>query len=164
MRKNQPYEVYDKIDFRVPVAYNGDCFDRYVLRVHEMRESIHIMHQCVLKLQSLKSEPVKADDNKIIPPSRHTMKTSMEGLIHHFKLYTEGITFANNHTYTATEAPKGEFGVFLVTHKNKPYRCKIRPSGFFHLQGLDLMSKGHLLADVVTIIGTQDIVFGEVDR
>jgi len=129
-----------------------------------MRESINLMNQCVLKLKTLAADSVKSDNNKVIAPSRQAMKTSMEALIHHFKLYTEGIVFNTNHAYVATEAPKGEFGVFLVVNKNKPYRCKIRPSGFFHLQGLDLMSKGHLLADVVTIIGTQDIVFGEVDR
>lgn len=122
------------------------------------------MNQCVLKLQTLTHESIKSDNNKAVPPSRQNMKNSMEALIHHFKLYTEGVNFDCNSTYTATEAPKGEFGVFLVVNKNKPYRCKIRASGFFHLQGLDLMSRGHLLADVVTIIGTQDIVFGEVDR
>lgn len=164
LRKTNPYEVYEALDFKIPVGFYGDCFDRYIIRVHEMRESLNIMNQCISKLNSLKTAPIKADDNKVIAPTRGLMKTSMESLIHHFKLYTEGIVFNTNHTYIATEAPKGEFGIFLVVNKNKPYRCKIKAPGFFHLQGLDLMCQGHLLADAVTIIGTQDIVFGEVDR
>ena len=129
-----------------------------------MRQSLSIMVQCVEVLRSLTTDVVKTDNFKVMPPSRKDMKTSMESLIHHFKLYTEGTTFDTNAIYTATEAPKGEFGVFIVVSQNKPYRCKIRAPGFFHLQGMDLMCKNHLLADAVTIIGTQDIVFGEVDR
>jgi NADH dehydrogenase (ubiquinone) Fe-S protein 2 len=162
LRKNQPYEVYDQLDFDIPIGTNGDCYDRYCIRINEMRESIRIIVQC---LNNLPEGPVKVDDAKIVPPSRIDMKESMESLIHHFKFYTENFSVPTGETYTAVEAPKGEFGVFLVSDgSSNPYRCKIRPPGFSHLAGLDFMAKGHMLADVVTIIGTQDIVFGEVDR
>ena len=139
----------------------GDCYDRYLIRIFEMRESVNIIVQCLNKIPS---GLIKNDNNKITPPSRLKLKNSMEALIHHFKLYTEGISPINNSVYVGIEAPKGEFGVFLLTHNNKIIRCKLRAPGFYHLQGIDFMSKEHLLADVVTIIGTQDIVFGEVDR
>nr|BBB45673.1 NADH dehydrogenase subunit 7 [Heterosigma akashiwo] len=162
LRKNQPYEVYDKMEFEVPVGKNGDCYDRYLIRMQEMRESLKIIQQC---LNNMPLGPVKLDDHKITSPSRSDMKQSMESLIHHFKLYTEGMVVPAGETYTATEAPKGEFGVYLVSNgTNRPYRCKIKAPGFGHLQALDFMAKGHMIADVVTIIGTQDIVFGEVDR
>ncbi len=162
LRKAQPYEVYDKMEFDIPVGKNGDCYDRYLVRVEEMRQSLRIIVQC---LNQMPQGVVKSDDKKLTPPSRSHMKQSMESLIHHFKLYTEGFNVPAGETYTAIEAPKGEFGVFLVSDgTHKPYRCKIRAPGFAHLQALDFMSKHHMLADVVTIIGTQDIVFGEVDR
>lgn len=162
LRKAQPYEVYDKMEFDIPVGKNGDCYDRYLIRVEEMRQSLRIIMQC---LNQMPNGVVKSDDKKLTPPSRSHMKQSMESLIHHFKLYTEGFNVPAGETYTAIEAPKGEFGVFLVSDgTHKPYRCKIRAPGFAHLQALDFMSKHHMLADVVTIIGTQDIVFGEVDR
>lgn len=162
LRKSQPYDVYDKVVFDVPVGTQGDCYDRYLIRVEEMRQSIRIISQC---LNQMPSGMIKSDDRKITPPSRSQMKGSMESLIHHFKLYTEGFAVPSSDVYQAVEAPKGEFGVYLISNgTNKPYRCKIRAPGFAHLQGLDFMSKHHLLADVVTIIGTQDIVFGEVDR
>jgi NADH dehydrogenase (ubiquinone) Fe-S protein 2 len=162
LRKTQPYDGYDKFNFDVPVGTRGDCYDRYLIRVEEMRQSIGIIMQC---LNGLPTGPIQFDDKKTNPPSRTYMKQSMESLISHFQYYTEGFSIQSNETYTAVEAPKGEFGVYLVSNgTNRPYRCKIRPPGFVHLQGLNLMSKGHLLADVVTIIGTQDIVFGEVDR
>lgn len=162
LRRTQPYDVYDRMTFDVPVGTQGDCYDRYLCRVEEMRQSIHIIMQC---LNQLPTGMIKADDKKITPPSRSQMKQSMESLIHHFKLFTEGYTVPASETYTSVEAPKGEFGVYLVSNgTNRPYRCKIRAPGFIHLQGLDMMSKNHMLADVVTIIGTQDIVFGEVDR
>lgn len=162
LRKNQPYEIYSDIDFSIPVGSSGDCYDRYLLRVEEMRQSLHILSQC---LQIIKEGPVKSDDYKISPPSRMEMKNSMEAVIHHFKYYTEGFVLPHGETYTATEAPKGEFGVYLISNNTeKPYRCKIKAPGFGHLQALNDMSKGHMIADVVTIIGTQDIVFGEIDR
>jgi NADH dehydrogenase (ubiquinone) Fe-S protein 2 len=162
LRKTQPYDVYSKMDFQVPVGSRGDCYDRYLIRVEEMRQSLRIILQC---LQDMPQGEIKTDDRKITPPSRTHMKTSMESLIHHFKLYTEGFTVPAGETYTSVEAPKGEFGVYLVSNgTNRPYRCKIRAPGFAHLQGIDFMAKNHMLADVVTIIGTQDIVFGEVDR
>jgi NADH dehydrogenase I D subunit len=162
LRKNQPYEIYETIDFDIPVGLNGDCYDRYLIRIHEMRQSIRILNQCI---NLIEEGPVKSDNKKIVPPSRAHMKHSMESLIHHFKLFSEGFIVPQGSVYRAVEAPKGEFGVFLVSDgTNKPYRCRIRSPGFFHLQGLDFMSKGHMIADVVTIIGTQDIVFGEVDR
>jgi NADH dehydrogenase (ubiquinone) Fe-S protein 2 len=162
LRKTQPYDVYGNMNFDVPVGTRGDCYDRYLLRIEEMRQSLRIIMQCVNEMpQGL----IKIDDRKITPPSRSQMKQSMESLIHHFKHYTEGFTVPAGETYTAVEAPKGEFGVFLVSNgTNRPYRCKIRAPGFAHLQGIDFMSRDHMLADVVTIIGTQDIVFGEVDR
>ncbi len=162
LRKTQPYEVYDRLDFDIPVGTNGDCYDRYLIRISEMRESLKIINQC---LNDMPEGNIKVNNNKIISPSKSYMKKSMEDLIHHFKLYTEGFSPLPGETFTAIEAPKGEYGVFLVSNgTNKPYRCKIKAPGFFHLQGLDFMSAGHMLADVVTIIGTQDIVFGEVDR
>lgn len=162
LRKNQPYDVYHRMDFDVPVGTNGDCYDRYLIRMEEMRQSIRIIMQC---LNQMPEGVVKVDDKKISPPSRTDMKQSMESLIHHFKLYSEGYSVPAGETYTVIEAPKGEFGVFLVSNgSNKPYKCKIRATGMSHLQGLDFMAKGHMIADVVTIIGTQDIVFGEVDR
>ena len=162
LRKKQPYEVYDELDFDVFTGTNGDCYDRYLIRVAEMRESLNIIMQC---LNNMPEGPIKVDDRKITPPTRGQVKNSMESLIHHFKYFTEGVCVPRGETYTATEAPKGEFGVYLVSNgSNRPYRCKIKAPGFGHLQGLDMMSKGHMVADVVTIIGTQDIVFGEVDR
>ena len=162
LRKSQPYDVYDRMNFDIPVGKNGDCFDRYLIRLEEMRQSIRIIRQC---LSEIPSGPVTVENNKISPPKRAAMKTSMEALIHHFKLYTEGYHVPPGETYTAVEAPKGEFGLFLVSDgSNKPYRCKIRAPGFAHLQGLDFMVKGHQLADVVACIASMDIVFGEVDR
>ena len=162
LRKTQPYDVYSSIDFDVPVGTNGDCFDRYLIRIEEMRQSLRIISQCI---NTIPEGPVKSSDAKIVTPSRSQVKNSMESLIHHFKLHTEGFSVPSGETYSATEVPKGEFGVFLISNgSNKPYRCKIKAPGFNHLQALDFMSKGHLVADVVTIIGTQDIVFGEVDR
>ena len=162
LRKTQPYDVYDRMDFAVPVGSRGDCYDRYLIRLEEMRQSIRIIMQCI---NEMPQGMVFTNDRKLNAPSRTQMKQSMESLIHHFKLYTEGFTVPAGETYTAVEAPKGEFGVYLVSNgTNRPYRCKIRAPGFAHLQGLDMMSKNHMLADVVTIIGTQDIVFGEVDR
>lgn len=162
LRKSQPYEVYDLMDFNVPVGQRGDCYDRYLIRVAEMRESLKIIYQC---LNAMPSGYIRVDDRKITAPSRAFMKYSMESLIHHFKLYSEGFSVPKGATYQTIEAPKGELGVYLVSDgTNKPYRCKIKAPGFLHLQGIDFMSRGHLIADVVTIIGTQDIVFGEVDR
>nr|6X89_S2 Chain S2, NDUS2 [Vigna radiata] len=162
LRRAAPYDVYDQLDFDVPVGTRGDCYDRYCIRIEEMRQSMRIIWQCPNKIPS---GMIKADDRKLCPPSRCRMKLSMESSIHHFELYTEGFSVPAPSTYTAVEAPKGEFGVFLVSNgSNRPYRCKIRAPGFAHLQGLDFMSKHHMLADVVTIIGTQDIVSGEVDR
>lgn len=162
LRKSQPYEVYGELDFDILAGTNGDCYDRYLIRVFEMKQSIRIIEQC---LDNIPLGPIKTSDNKITPPSRFDIKQSMESVIHHFKFYTSGISIPASETYTGTEAPKGEFGVYLVSNNsNKPYRCKIKAPGFAHLQGLDMMSKGHMIADVVTIIGTQDIVFGEVDR
>jgi NADH-quinone oxidoreductase subunit D len=162
LRRSQPYEIYDQIDFDIPVGKNGDCYDRYLIRIEEMRQSLRIIQQCLSKIPE---GPVKSLDRKITPPPRGEMKYSMEALIHHFKLYTEGYHVPAGEVYAAVEAPKGEFGVFLVADgTNKPYRCKIKAPGFAHLQGLDFMSRGHMLADVVTNISTLDIVFGEIDR
>lgn len=162
LRRDQPYEIYSELDFSVPVGSRGDCYDRYFLRVEEMRQSLNIIAQC---LNLMPAGPVKADNQKITPPSRLQLKQSMEALIHHFKLYTEGYVVPAGESYVAAEAPKGEFGVYLVSDASaRPYRCKIKAPGFLHLQGIDFMTKGHLIADVVTAIGTQDIVFGEVDR
>lgn len=162
LRKSQPYEIYSELDFSIPVGNNGDCFDRYLIRIEEMRQSLIIIQQCI----NLISEgPIKNPNSKYTGPSRLEMKSSMESIIHHFKLYSEGFTLPHSETYTATEAPKGEFGVYLITNNTeKPYRCKIKAPGFGHLQALNEMAKGHMIADVVTIIGTQDIVFGEIDR
>ena len=162
LRKSQPYDVYDRMEFEVPVGTRGDCYDRYLVRVLEMRESLKIIHQC---LAQMKPGPVKTQDHKITPPKRGEMKRSMEALIHHFKLYTEGYHVPAGSTYTVTEAPKGEFGVYLVADgTNRPYRCKIRSPAYAHLQAMELMSKGHMLADAVAIIGSLDVVFGEIDR
>ena len=162
LRKAQPYAVYDRMDFDIPVGKNGDCYDRYLLRMEEMRQSLRIAAQC---LAELPDGPVVVDDNKIAPPRRDGMKRSMEALIHHFKLYTEGYRVPAGETYTAVEAPKGEFGVYLIADgTNQPYRCKIRAPGFAHLQGIDFMTRGHQLADLVACIATLDIVFGEIDR
>ena len=162
LRKSQPYEVYDKLDFAVAVGKHGDCYDRYLVRMEEMYQSVSLMRQCI---EQMPSGPVKTSDRKVSPPPRAEMKRSMEALIHHFKLYTEGYHVPAGEIYRAVEAPKGEFGVFLISDgSNKPYRARIRAPGFAHLQGLDFMTKGHMLADVVTIIGSLDIVFGEIDR
>jgi NADH:ubiquinone oxidoreductase subunit D len=148
--------------FEIPTGLRGDCYDRYLIRVEEMRQSLRIICQCI---NQIPNGPIKLDDRKISPPSRNQMKQSMESLIHHFKLHTDGFNVPKGEVYIGIEAPKGEFGVFLVSDgTNRPYRCKIKAPGFSHLQGIDFMSKNHMLADVVTIIGTQDIVFGEVDR
>ncbi len=162
LRKAQPYDVYDRMDFDIPVGKNGDCFDRYLVRVEEMRQSLSIMKQCIEKMPA---GPVRTEDRKVAPPRRAEMKNSMEALIHHFKLYTEGYHVPAGETYTAVEAPKGEFGVYLVSDgSNKPYRCKIRAPGFAFLQAADFLGKGHMLSDVVAIIGSMDVVFGEIDR
>ena len=162
LRKSQPYEIYSELNFSIPVGSIGDCYDRYLIRVEEMRQSLTLIQQAMDKLET---GPIKSTNYKITPPSRSEMKTSMEAVIHHFKMYTEGISLNYGETYSATEAPKGEFGVYLISNNSeKPYRCKIKAPGFGHLQALNEMSKGHMIADVVTIIGTQDIVFGEVDR
>ena len=164
IRKNEPYSVYDKLDFEVPVGVTGDCYDRYLVRMEEMRQSTRIINQCVAWLKA-NPGPVMSDDHKVTPPNREDMKDDMESLIHHFKLFTEGYCLPEGESYTAVEAPKGEFGVYLVSDgANKPYRVKIRAPGFAHLAAMDEMSKGHMLSDVVTIIGSQDVVFGEVDR
>lgn len=162
LRKSQPYEVYDRMDFKIPIGENGDCYDRYLVRVEEIRESIKIIKQC---LEQMPEGLYRTDDPKLAPPSRSEMKESMEALIHHFKLFTEGYHVPEGETYIAVESPKGEFGVFLRSDgTNKPYRCFIRATGIAHLQALDFMGKGHMLADVVAIIGSMDIVFGEIDR
>ena len=164
LRKKQPYEVYDLLDFDVPVGVNGDCYDRYLVRVEEMRQSNRIVKQCVEWLRNHPG-PVMVDNHKVAPPSRVDMKSNMEELIHHFKLFTEGMRVPAGEAYAAIEHPKGEFGIYLVSDgANKPWRLKIRAPGFAHLHALDEMARGHMLADVVTIIGTQDIVFGEIDR
>jgi NADH-quinone oxidoreductase subunit D len=162
LRRAQPYEMYHQVEFAVPVGRNGDCYDRYLVRVAEMRESVKIIRQCLAKM---KPGPVKIRDHKFAPPPRADMKHSMEALIHHFKLYTEGYHVPEGATYTVVESPKGEFGVYLVADgTNRPYRCKIRPTGFAHLQAIDMMARRHMLADAVAIIGSLDIVFGEIDR
>jgi len=161
LRKTQPYEIYSSLDFNVPVGSNGDCYDRYIIRVEEMRESVEIIKQV---LNMLETGPIKYY-HKNLAPSRLEAKTSMEGVIHHFKYFTENLRIPTGETYTATEAPKGEFGVYLISNNTEmPYRCKIKAPGFGHLQALEDMARGHMIADVVTIIGTQDIVFGEIDR
>ena len=162
LRKSQPYDVYGEMDFDVPVGTTGDCFERYMCRLEEMRQSIRIVKQCIANMPS---GPVKTADPKIVPPSRADMKTSMEALIHHFKLYTEGYRVPAGEIYAAVEAPKGEFGVFIVSDgSNKPYRCRIRAPGFLHLAATDFLCKGHMLADTAAILGSMDIVFGEIDR
>ena len=166
LRKAQPYECYSEMDFDIPIGKNGDCYDRYCIRMEEMRQSVRIMKQCIAKLRAPDGQgPVVVVDNKITPPRRGEMKKSMEALIHHFKLYTEGFHVPAGEVYAAVEAPKGEFGVYLVADgTNKPYKCKIRAPGFAHLQSMDFMCRGHMLADVSAILGSLDIVFGEVDR
>jgi NADH-quinone oxidoreductase subunit D len=166
LRKAQPYECYAELDFDIPIGKNGDCYDRYCIRMEEMRQSVRIMRQCIDGLRSAEGQgPVSVLDNKIVPPRRSEMKRSMEALIHHFKLYTEGYHVPAGEVYAAVEAPKGEFGVYLVADgTNKPYKCKIRAPGFAHLQAMDFLCRGHLLADVSAILGSIDIVFGEVDR
>jgi NADH-quinone oxidoreductase subunit D len=162
LRKSQPYEVYDQLEFDVPVGRNGDCYDRYLVRIAEMRESVKLVRQCIEKMPA---GPVLADNARIVPPTREAMKESMEALIHHFKLHTEGFHVPVGEVYAAVEAPKGEFGVYLVADgTNKPYRCKIRAPGFAFLQSMDFLTRGHLLADAGAILGSMDIVFGEVDR
>jgi NADH-quinone oxidoreductase subunit D len=164
LRRTQPYEVYDQLDFSIPVGVNGDCYDRYLVRIEEMRQSNRIIRQCVAWLRNHPG-PVLLDNYKISPPRREEMKADMEALIHHFKLFTEGFCLPEGEAYAAVEHPKGEFGVYLISDgANKPYRLKVRAPGFAHLAALDEMARGHMLADVVAIIGTQDIVFGEVDR
>jgi NADH-quinone oxidoreductase subunit D len=166
LRKSQPYECYSELDFDIPIGKNGDNFDRYLIRMEEMRQSVRIMKQCVEKLSSAEGGgPISSADGKVVPPKRGEMKRSMEALIHHFKLYTEGYKVPEGEVYAAVEAPKGEFGVYLVSDgSNKPYRCKIRAPGFAHLQAMDFMCRGHMLADVSAVLGSLDIVFGEVDR
>ena len=162
LRRNQPYEVYSELDFKIPLGKNGDCYDRYLCRVEEMHESVKIMRQC---LEMMPEGPVMSENNKVTPPRRAEMKQSMEALIHHFKLYTEGFHVPAGEVYTCVEAPKGEFGVYLVSDgTNKPYRCHIRAPGFPHLAAMDYLNKGHMLADVSAILGSLDIVFGEIDR
>lgn len=164
VRRKQPYSAYDELEFNIPVGVNGDCYDRYLCRIAELRESTKIIKQCVKWLRE-NPGPVMYEDNKITPPKRLDMKTGMEELIHHFKLFSEGFPVPEGEAYAAVEHPKGEFGIYMISDgANKPYRLKIRAPGFVHLQGLDEMSRGHMLADAVTIIGTQDIVFGEIDR
>jgi NADH-quinone oxidoreductase subunit D len=165
LRRAQPYECYDEFDFKIPVGKNGDCYDRYLCRMAEMRESTKIIHQAIAKLRAPEGKGDVMTRGKLSPPKRGEMKTSMEALIHHFKLYTEGFHVPAGEVYAAIEAPKGEFGVYLVADgSNKPYRAKIRAPGYPHLQSIDWMAKGHLLADVAAIIGTMDVVFGEIDR
>ena len=166
LRKSQPYECYAEMDFDVPIGKNGDCYDRYLIRMEEMRQSTRIMKQCVDKLNAADGKgPVSSLDGKVVPPKRGEMKRSMEALIHHFKLYTEGYKVPAGEVYAAVEAPKGEFGVYLVSDgTNRPYRCKIRAPGFAHLSAMDFLCRGHMLADVSAILGSLDIVFGEVDR
>jgi NADH-quinone oxidoreductase subunit D len=163
LRRAQPYECYDEFEFQIPVGKNGDCYDRYLVRMEEMRQSIHIMRQACEKLRHEKGDIMAR--GKMTPPTRHAMKTDMESLIHHFKLYTEGFHVPAGEVYAAVEAPKGEFGVYLVADgSNKPYRAKIRAPGYLHLQAMDYIATGHQLADVAAIIGTMDVVFGEIDR
>ncbi|MFJ5423462.1 MULTISPECIES: NADH-quinone oxidoreductase subunit D [unclassified Wolbachia] len=162
LRKSQPYEIYDQLDFDIPIGQNGDCYDRYLVRMAEIRQSISLVKQCIEKMPE---GQIKTEDRKISPPSRVEMKKSMEALIHHFKLYSEGYHVPEGEAYAVVEAPKGEFGVYIVSDgTNRPYRCRIRAPGFAHLQALDFMAKGHMLADVAAIIGSLDIVFGEIDR
>lgn len=162
LRKQQPYDAYDLVEFDVPIGTKGDCYDRYLCRIEEMRQSLRIIDQC---LNQMPAGEIKTDDTKVTPPSRSEMKSSMEALIHHFKLFTQGYQVPPGATYTAIEAPKGEFGVYLVADgSSRPYRCKIKAPGFAHLAALEKIGKQHMLADVVAIIGTLDVVFGEIDR
>jgi NADH-quinone oxidoreductase subunit D len=162
LRRSQPYDVYDRMEFDIPVGTRGDCYDRFMVRVEEVRQSMRIMRQC---LRDMPEGPIASLDRKVVPPKRGEMKQSMEALIHHFKLYTEGFHVPAGEVYVATESPKGEFGVYLVSDgSNKPYRCKIRPTAFSHLQAMDFMLKGHMLADTTAVLGAMDIVFGECDR
>ena len=162
LRKSQPYEIYDQLDFDIPIGQNGDCYDRYLVRMAEIRQSISLVKQCIEKMPE---GSIKTEDRKISPPPRAEMKESMEAMIHHFKLYSEGYHVPEGEVYVAVEAPKGEFGVYIVSDgTNRPYRCRIRAPGFAHLQALDFMAKGHMLADIAAIIGSLDIVFGEIDR
>jgi len=162
LRKSQPYDVYDRMEFDIPVGTRGDCYDRFMVRVEEVYQSARIMRQC---LNEMPSGPIASLDRKVVPPKRAEMKQSMEALIHHFKLYTEGFHVPAGEVYVATESPKGEFGIYMVSDgSNKPYRCKIRPTAFSHLQAMDFMSRGHMLADITAILGAMDIVFGECDR
>ncbi|OCA06929.1 NADH dehydrogenase [ubiquinone] iron-sulfur protein 2 [Wolbachia endosymbiont of Trichogramma pretiosum] len=162
LRKSQPYEIYDQLDFDIPIGQNGDCYDRYLVRMEEIRQSISLVKQCIEKIPE---GPIKVEDRKISPPPRAEIKGSMEAMIHHFKLYSEGYHVPEGEAYIAVEAPKGEFGVYIVSDgTNRPYRCRIRAPGFAHLQALDFMAKGHMLADIAAIIGSLDIVFGEIDR
>ena len=162
LRRSQPYDCYDDLEFKIPIGKNGDCYDRYLCRIEEMRESVKIIKQC---LENIPKGPVKTEDGKISPPPKKEIKQSMEALIHHFKLFTEGYRVDKDEIYTAVEAPKGEFGVYLISDgSSKPYKCKIRAPGFTHLQAMDYLIKGHMLADVPAVLGSMDIVFGEVDR
>ncbi|WP_296680887.1 NADH-quinone oxidoreductase subunit D [Novosphingobium sp.] len=162
LRKSQPYDVYDRMDFEIPVGTRSDCYDRFMVRVEEVHQSARIIRQCIAEMPS---GPIASDDRKVVPPKRAEMKSSMESLIHHFKLYTEGFHVPAGEVYVATESPKGEFGVYLVSDgSNKPYRCKIRPTAFSHLQAMDFMCKGHMLPDATAILGAIDVVFGECDR
>ena len=162
LRKSQPYDCYEQMEFKIPVGKNGDCYDRYLCRIEEMRESVSIIKQCLLMTPK---GPIKAQDGKITPPPKKEIKNSMEALIHHFKLFTEGYRVHKDEIYTAVEAPKGEFGVYLISDgSSKPYKCKIRAPGFSHLQAMDYLIKGHMLADVPAVLGSLDIVFGEIDR
>ena len=164
LRKKQPYEVYDRVDFDIPVGSNGDCYDRYLVRMEEMRQSNRIIAQCVEWLRN-NPGPVIVDNHKVAPPPRESMKANMEELIHHFKLFTEGMHVPEGEVYAAVEHPKGEFGVYAVSDgANKPYRVKLRAPGFAHLAAMDSIARGHMIADVVAIIGTMDVVFGEIDR
>ncbi len=162
LRRSQPYDCYDDLEFKIPIGKNGDCYDRYLCRIEEMRESVKIIKQC---LKNIPKGPIKTEDGKISPPQKKELKQSMEALIHHFKLFTEGYRVEKDEIYTAVEAPKGEFGVYLISDgSSKPYKCKIRAPGFAHLQAMDYLIKGHMLADVPAVLGSMDIVFGEVDR
>ena len=162
LRKSQPYECYDQLDFKIPIGKNGDCYDRYLCRIEEMKESVNIINQCLVKMPA---GPIKSLDGKISPPPKKELKESMEALIHHFKLFTEGYRVKKDEIYIAVEAPKGEFGVYLISDgSSKPYKCKIRAPGFSHLQAMDYLIKGHMLADVPAVLGSMDVVFGEIDR
>ena len=162
LRKSQPYECYEQLEFKIPIGKNGDCYDRYLCRIEEMKESVKIINQC---LANIPKGPIKTMDGKISPPPKKELKESMEALIHHFKLFSEGYRVDKDEIYTAVEAPKGEFGVYLISDgSNKPYKCKIRAPGYAHLQAMNFCSKGHMLADMVAILGSMDIVFGEIDR